>query len=134
MHVFERKQIYITGKKSKRLVKIDRNLSVPLKHPGAKPCFLKATSTPPEMWKKTKREKLIDHTTTLPQLLPAVIFQGLAVSRSYTSNIPPLSFQEMSKEQLCSQTSQAWSILQPLRRHPQHPAPQAIRMQQAGGG
>lgn len=54
-------------KKRKHLVKIVRNLSVPLKHPGVKPSFLKATSTPPEMWKKTtKNEKLIDHITILP--------------------------------------------------------------------
>ena len=50
------------------MVRIIRNLSVPLKHPGVKPSFLKATSTLPGMQKKTtKEEKLIDHITILPQ-------------------------------------------------------------------
>lgn len=48
-------------------MKIVKNLSVPLKHPGVKPSFLRATSTPPEMWKKTtKKEKLIDHINIVP--------------------------------------------------------------------
>lgn len=133
MHVFERNQIHITGKrKRKHWVKIVRNLSVPLKHPGVKPSFLKATSTPPEIWKKTtKKEKLINHITILPHYHSSYLLR--TGSRSQDCLQEPNKQHPTPILSKTSAKSQAWSILQVPRWHPQHSAPQAIGMHQAGG-
>lgn len=46
----------------------------------------------------------------------------------------PLLSKTQAKSSSAPQASQAWSVLQAPKCHPQHPAPQAIRIQQAGGG
>lgn len=56
MHVSEGSQTEAPGKKSMQ-VKVGTNMPVPLKHPGAKPSFLKATSTLPGTQKNTTKEK-----------------------------------------------------------------------------
>lgn len=66
--------------------KMVRNVTVPLKHPGVKPSFPKATSTLPAMQKGTTHEK--NHVTILPQHHSEL----LTIDYPHLREVPPLTF------------------------------------------